>query len=65
MDNFKEDLDYLARLLGWKSYSVAEVNKTKNKSKDISDEILEQIKELNQKDMDLYERALSIKNRRN
>lgn len=65
LEYFKEDLEYLSGMLGWKSYSMAKVNKTKNKVENIPHEIYERIKELNNKDMELYEKALLIRKNRN
>jgi len=57
-------MESLARMLNWKSYTMANINKTKNKSHDIPAAIIDQIKELNRCDMDLYEKALSLRTRR-
>ena len=64
LEYFEEDLEHLSKRLNWKSYATANVNKTKNKSHNISEEVIEKIRELNRKDMDLYEKALSIRNNR-
>ena len=62
-ENFDRDLKRLAQLLNWGSYTSVKVNKTKNKSTDISPEIIEEIRLLNKQDIDLYNKALEMNNK--
>ncbi|MCF6341743.1 MAG: sulfotransferase domain-containing protein [Bacteroidales bacterium] len=64
LEYFDEDLKRLSALLNWGPYSEAKLNKTKNKPKEIADEIVEKIKEFNRKDMDLYEKILALRKNR-
>ncbi len=59
-ENFAQDTQKLAKLLNWNSYKLVEENKTRNKSNDIPPDIFEKIKVLNEKDVELYNKALEI-----
>ncbi|MCD4731632.1 MAG: sulfotransferase family protein [Bacteroidales bacterium] len=57
---FDQDLKRLAKLLNWNSYKMVIANKTKNKSTDINPEVIEEIRLLNMRDVELYNKALEI-----
>ena len=63
MDHYAEDLQYLARLLGWKEYPVLKQNITEDKPR-VNEETLRMIKELNSNDYGIYNKALQLREER-
>ena len=59
-ENIERDLKHLTQLLNWDSYTLVSENKTKNKSTNIHQEVIEEIRFLNMKDVELYNKALEI-----
>ncbi|HEX5002726.1 MAG TPA: sulfotransferase family 2 domain-containing protein [Bacteroidia bacterium] len=61
-ENFHEEVTRLSQVLGWKS--IPEVlfhNKTEGRPIELPTEILEEIRELNMEDLELYREALRIR----
>jgi hypothetical protein len=63
MDHYAEDLQDLARLLGWKDYPVLKQNVTGEKPQ-VDKETLRMIKELNSNDYEIYNKALRLREER-
>lgn len=63
MDHYAEDLQDLARLLGWKDYPELKQNVTGEKAR-VDEETLRMIKELNSEDYEIYNRALQLREER-
>jgi len=61
---FSEDLRYLAELLGWEGYEEYFHNTSEEQKKPVPDEIRQEIAALNAKDMEIYKRALELKEKR-
>ena len=61
---FPEDLNYLATLLNWKSYKEFHHNVTDSKKPIVSEEIREEIKKLNEKDIEVYNEGLALREAR-
>ncbi len=62
-DHYADDLEDLAQMLGWKDYPVLEHNITGEKP-DVDEETLNKIKELNSKDIEIYNSALQLREER-
>jgi hypothetical protein len=65
IENFSEDMEALASVLGWKDYKTFEHNSSRKERDPVSDEMREEIKELNSEDVALYREALLIREERN
>ena len=63
-DHYEEDLEQLAKLLNWKNYSEFKQNITGSKP-DIDQDTLSRIRDLNQADYEIYNKALQIREERN
>lgn len=62
-DHYAEDLHDLSDMLGWKSYPVLKQNVTGTKPF-VDDETLQYIRQLNEKDYIIYNKALQIRKER-
>jgi len=62
-DHYADDLKDLAQMLGWEDYPVLEHNITGEKP-DVDEETLNKIKELNSKDIEIYNSALQLREER-
>lgn len=61
VENYSEDLKSLSNMMNWKYYEEVKVNTTGAKNKrEVSQEIREEIARLNQEDIALYQKALSL-----
>jgi len=64
IEHFEQDLEALGNLLGWGNIAPQHLNRNKEHQSQfapVSDKIREEITRLNRDDMDLYQKALSIK----
>jgi hypothetical protein len=60
VENYKDDLARLAGLLNWDRYPVLEQNRSSETKPEVSEETRKYIESINQKDMDIYKRALAL-----
>ena len=63
-DHYEEDLKQLAKLLNWKNYSEFKQNITGSKP-NIDQDTFSRIRDLNQADYEIYNKALQIREERN
>ncbi|MCB0704754.1 MAG: sulfotransferase family 2 domain-containing protein [Saprospiraceae bacterium] len=63
-DYFAEDLQFIAQKLQWPPIQELKYNITGRKNDQVSPEERQQIADLNQKDVALYEKALSLRSKR-
>ncbi len=64
-DNFAEELPRLKQLMGWSYLDNQVHNETRQKNTDIDSGIIEQIKQANAQDVELYQRVLALKGKVN
>jgi hypothetical protein len=60
VENYEEDLSRLGKLMNWKATQHFEVNKTGGAKQQIDQNIRAQIADLNQEDLQFYNRALEL-----
>jgi len=58
---FSEDLTELARLLGWKQFDRFHHNSSEDQKAPVSEELRREIRKLNERDTELYEEALRLR----
>lgn len=61
VESYNQDLQRLSQVLGWPASPEFQTNKTSHSPPIVDDETIQEIRTLNQADMDLYERALELK----
>jgi hypothetical protein len=61
-DDFENELTRLERTMGWKALENRMHNVTKNKENQLTQGVIELIKEVNQKDFELFEYAIALNN---
>lgn len=59
-DHYEEDLEHLAKILNWEGFSIRKQNITGNKP-EVEPDIINKIRELNEADCILYEKALKMR----
>lgn len=64
VEYFSDDLVDLSNILDWDNYKELKYNVTGAKKRDVSVDIREEIKKLNLKDVELYQTACDLRNRR-
>lgn len=64
VEHFSDDLVDLSNILDWENYKELKDNVTGTKKKDVSEDIKDEIKKLNLKDVELYQTACDLRNRR-
>ncbi|HNS13110.1 MAG TPA: sulfotransferase family 2 domain-containing protein [Bacteroidia bacterium] len=63
-EHFESDIGRLSKVLGWKELpNILYHNKTPELKADISNEILDEIYELNKEDTELYNKAIELRNK--
>ena len=63
-EHFDEDIHDLAEIMGWPKVQSLAVNKTQKKESNIDPSLLKLIEEWNAEDMELYHRALELREER-
>ncbi len=64
VERFEEDIKTLSQLLDWKSYPIKRQNQTSKEMELITTSIREEIKKLNEQDVDVYKEVLNIRKKR-
>lgn len=64
VEHYSEDLEHLSDMLGWKSYQEVRCNTSQEQRVPVSDGIREKIRMLNKDDVDLYNKALDLRQKR-
>jgi hypothetical protein len=64
VENYNEELEYLAQKLNWSNYQSERDNVSGSKSRFVSEAVRDEIQALNQKDMEVYRRALILSEKR-
>ncbi|MEN8223765.1 MAG: sulfotransferase family 2 domain-containing protein [Bacteroidota bacterium] len=62
-EHYKEDLEQLSDMLGWKDFKIFEHNITGDKP-EIDEETLDKIRRLNEVDYEIYEQAIELREER-
>jgi hypothetical protein len=60
-EHFSEDLVDLSSLLGWANFKEFKYNVTDKRVNNVSEDVKEEIKQLNIKDVELYQKAINLR----
>ena len=64
VENYNDELQYLAQKLNWSNYQSERDNVSGSKGRFVSDAVRSEIEALNQKDMEVYHRAVKLSEKR-